>query len=116
MTSKEIQEIKKDKQIRELRDNRDNLFYLGIVFIVFSLFLSGWIGYLKDTTVPDLKSQLQSCQEKVPVWTLKIICYHTNYLGADTYNIIYESNHSNYQNYLNHLGSVEELENCEVLE
>ena len=99
----------KDKQI-----TRKNLIALGIV-VLFIIIILIFGQYILGSKIVKLESQIQSCQEKVPVWTLKIICYHTNYLGADTYNIIYESSHSNYQNYLNHLESVEELENCEVL-
>ena len=82
---------KKDKQIRELRKNRDNWFYVGMIFIVFSIFLGGWIGYLRDTTVPDLKSQFQSCQEKVPepIYTLYIL--PDGSVHKTTY---YESNNS----------------------
>ena len=105
----------KDKQIRELREDKDNWFYVGVIFIVFSLFLGGWIGYLKDTTVHDLESQLQSCQEKISIWTLKVEC-----IDSENANYIYfENNYTDYELYLEVIERFDEFkafENCEVLE
>ena len=63
----------KDKQIREIRRDRDRFIFLWIAFMVVALLLSTWIGNLREDK-QDLEKELQSYQDKVPVWTLEVEC------------------------------------------
>lgn len=74
--------------------------------------------YFNSMKVVDCKSQLQECQEDLPVWTLKVNCTEEDWLGADYFNQVMTLRTSNYSDYLDWLEDFENMEyiNCEVIE
>ncbi len=105
---------KKDKQIRELEGDK----ILLIVGIIVLGLLGLGFGIHSDIKENNLESQLQSCQEKVPVWTLKVECNYSPFVNSESVFIYTEINFTDYQDYLENLEAVEQGEsgeNCEVL-
>ncbi|HEC40016.1 hypothetical protein LCGC14_0509190 [marine sediment metagenome] len=109
----------KDKEIRDLKweiydlgdDVGDWKFYtcffgmmVGVITFLLIFSFVDWVG---------LEQELQSCQDKVPVWTLKFECSDANvpWLVMET-----NENFSDYKKYQNRLRFIEENKNCEVIE
>ena len=100
---------KKDKQIRELEKSEKmykSFFWYFLIILFLLLIFSGYLVVNKIY----LESQLQSCQEKVPVWTLKVECNYSN--GEIIWS---ERNFTDYQKYLDYGKFYSRGENCEVL-
>ncbi len=77
----------KDKQIRELKIDRIVLFWIGFLVGVFLLQMAFLIVGITGKNINDLEQQLQSCQEKVPVYIFNekkvgnTISFWSNYTG-----------------------------------
>lgn len=104
----------KDKQIRELREDVSTWKVISIVtFIYFIVFLFLWVFDIQNHS--EFESQLQSCQEKVPVWTLKLYC-----IGHGDFDSYYQeinfSSYNSYENALKNFEGGDKSINCEVLE
>lgn len=101
----------KDKQIRELKDNQRTL--LILVFMGWGILIVVVVGMLVNnhtfSDVRDLEQELQSCQDKVPVWTLKIYCE----ISEGSFRTTMEYDFNNYQEYQDALDNVSE--DCEVI-
>ncbi|KKK75043.1 hypothetical protein LCGC14_2877690 [marine sediment metagenome] len=100
----------KDKQIRELESGwfTRNILWIFVIVIL----LVGVIDLRVDKN--ELESQLQSCQEKVPVWTLRVECYE------EDIKLTFEQNFSSYEEYNEFSETIRTqeyklFENCEVL-
>ncbi len=105
----------KDKQIRELEEKELEwklMFFTATGFFI--VFLSLWVFDIQAH--PEFESQLQSCQEKVPVWTLKVECSFSPFLDSKSAYVYTEINFTDYQDYLEEKEAANEKENCEVLE
>ncbi|KKN65849.1 hypothetical protein LCGC14_0477850 [marine sediment metagenome] len=108
----------KDKQIRELEEKELEwklMFFVATGFFI--IFLSLWVFDIQAH--PEFEAQLQSCQEKVPVWTLKVECNYSPFVNSKSAFIYTEINFTDHQDYLESLEAVEageSGENCEVLE
>ncbi len=100
----------KDKQIRELSQN--DLFFRIFAVIFFLAFVTLGLT-IRPLVIEPLESQLQSCQEKVPVWTLKVEC---NYEGSGTLQYNHSFVFDRESLYKNIRENFESFENCEVLE
>ncbi len=103
----------KDIQIEELEDEVSiwkASFVVAVIF--FMIFLSLWVFDIQAH--PEFESQLQSCQEKVPVWTFTYHCEREFLFGFENKTITYTFN--DYEDYLNSLNNFKKSENCEVLE
>ena len=112
----------KDKQIRKLKDRWIEAmdesmdwktgFIMAMVFVAVFLALSISLAFEGNS----LESQLQSYQEKVPVWTLKVNCdYGTNIFGngEEDYSVNFTITFFNHNDLLDFL---EDKDNCVVLE
>lgn len=101
----------KDEQIKELKKHKDKGYNVAYVVNVFWAILMLVAALFFLSQIIDLENQLQSCQEKVDVWTLKVEC---DYDWEDYEYISYELVLNNYEEYLNLL---EELEDdyCKVI-
>ena len=100
--------MKKEKTKCEI--NRDLWrFFACIVVILLALFII--YAIIIDGQKLDLQKQLQECQEKIPVWTLKYNCdwsaIEKNFTGY------YEF--KNYEDYLEKLDFVENILECRVI-
>ena len=107
----------KDKQIRELEIKFKWAFIGFVVMSILALIIGGFFDYYEAKS-ERLESQLQSCQEKVPVWTLKVECNYSPFVNSKSAFIYTEINFTDYQDYLESLEAVEQGEsgeNCEVL-
>ena len=56
--------------------------------------------------------ELQSCQDKVPVWNVKIICW--NYMNLSR--ISFDGDYSNYEDYKEQVDYYKDIKECEVIE
>jgi hypothetical protein len=113
-------ENRKDKQIRELKEENQRfrlLLMLGALFMLLLLFFIAVGGF----KVNNLEQQLSECQDKVPVWTLKIECEFHNV----SFSIKTETNFSTYDEYILGLEKFNlnkgywekiDLKTCEVIE
>ena len=105
---------KKDKQIRELKSSLFNWKAATVFLLMVSVSLILAAVFLETNDEFELKEQLQSCQEKVPVWTLKVECVDTEYANY----IYFEDNYTDYELYLEVIDRFDEFndfENCKVL-
>lgn len=71
MTNKTKSELEMD--IIYLKSDKNFWIVLTVCFIILSIALFICINYINSTNI-NLQEQLQECQEKVPVWTLKYSC------------------------------------------
>ena len=102
----------KDKQIRELKESKGDWKSTAIMFVIFFLILS--LAIIFSPKINNLESQLKSCQEKVPVWTLKVECNDEEERGL--INQVITITNYNYEDYKESIMVFNEMENCEVLE
>lgn len=105
----------KDKQIRELKEvveERTTILMLGILFICL-LFFFLTIAVFQ---VKDYKQQLESCQDKVPVWTLNVLCVYDEREGFLEYEELTTMRFESYLSYQQRLEFINGLEYCEVIE
>ena len=109
----------KDKQIRELKDelleeqsriSSFTWFIAGLILGV--LILAIIVNYVDTTDEWELKQQLKSCQEKIPVWTLKYNCDFGNFGFTSKSERVYQ----NYDRYKKDLDYFKSSLECEVLE
>lgn len=100
-----------EKEIRELRQDRKALFWVGFIVGVFLIQLIFVIAGITGKDVMELKQELQSCQEKVPVWELNVVCSYAN-------NEVIKSwrNFTDYEDYLDYKEFYSRKGKCEVIE
>ena len=97
----------KDKRIGKLKKDRIIFYFFVLVSIVLGVLI-----ITSDIRIDDSKQELQTCQDKVPVWILKAEC---KYPLIDFYHYS-EKNYTNYEEYLEGKQRVISFENCEVIE
>ena len=105
----------KDKQIRELKHKFKWAFIGFGVMAILAMVIAGLFDYYEAKS-ERLESQLQSCQEKVPVWTLKAECSFSPFLDSKSAYIYTEINFTDYKDYIEEREAANKKENCEVLE
>jgi len=112
----------KDKRIKELEiESRKGVLITFIVFVGMIIFVVLYL-FEGDKTY-ELEEQLQSCQEKVPLWILEVECYYPNinYQGIETfgYNVIGNQNllfkFESYRDYSSALDLAEFDKYCEII-
>lgn len=64
----------KDKQIRELQKKKKEGWRTAIIVTFVFGFLWLATAYIQEIDESKLEQQLESCQEKVPVWTFNYTC------------------------------------------
>ena len=102
----------KDEQIRELKESRNAWTTLSIIFFVLML-ISSFSGVVVMKHGWGLEQELQSCQDKVLVWTLKVECDY----GATKWNTTYVfGSEGLYKGFLENWRMNWDKENCEVIE
>ncbi len=101
----------KDKErIKELEEEKKYIvFWVCALFglLIFSAILLG----IATSDREEHFQQLQSCQEKIPVWTLRVICDWDN----GNWKSIWESDFIDYDMYKHRLDYFIDDENCEVI-
>lgn len=101
----------KDKQIRELnywkRQERKSNWGWGVSFLGFIVFFI--VFFINTNQIDNLEQQLQSCQEKVPVWTLNIECEDFDGIPRVVMDLKFDD-YRDYKFFLNDLP-----ERCEVI-
>ena len=110
------------KTRKELKKDNHIIAIIGIIGILFFALLSIYFVFEKDI----LEKQLSLCQDKVPIWTLKISCqdidlpiFFDAYVRVNITDIGFNlsAEFENYEDYQDALNSFKELnEYCEVLE
>jgi len=109
------------KTRKELERSNDILFWMVIALLLVILVLT----ILDERKISKLERELQTCQDKVPVWTLKINCqdidlpiFFDSYTWVNITNIGFNlsAEFEDYEDYQDALSSFKELnEYCEVL-
>ena len=99
------------KSRKELKDLVSILKLFFVIFVIATIIFMIMAGYFRGMNYK-LQTQLSECQEKVPIWTLKVEC---KYPLIDFYHYS-EKNYTNYNEYLEGWQRVIDFENCEVLD
>ena len=99
----------KDERIKELEESK----LMWKMFTV--IFIFGFIAFFMTSVyrfdvIQNLEEQLQSCQEKVLVWTLEYKC-----IKSESTIISVQRNFSNYENYNDNKIYFDRQKNCEVI-
>ena len=102
----------KDKQIRKLKHNF-KFALIGFVMMSILAITAASLSDYYESKSERLESQLQSCQEKVPVWTFTYFCVQDFELGHEEKVITYTF--GNYEDYKSSLDYIESYENCVVI-
>ncbi len=84
---------------------------IGVFILSVALAISGKAPLQVEEKIQGLEQQLQSCQEKIPVWTLNVYCQGFEESIEAGFTFIFDS----YEKYQRALNMVIEKENCEVI-
>lgn len=103
----------KDEQIREFE--RHNSFWKSIaILFIFATIAYVAVSVVRFNIIQDLEQQLESCQEKVSVWTFEFECEQQLFkkgTGFERGNISFP----NYEDYKFGLDWFEDKDYCEVI-
>lgn len=112
----------KDKRIKVLERELTKTEKFSAFVILLLMISLGFMVYY-DNKANNFEQQLQSCQEKVPLWILEVECYYPNinYYGMETfgYNVVGSQNllfkFESYKDYSSALEVAESDKYCEVI-
>jgi hypothetical protein len=91
----------------QLERNRNGWIVCSLVLIVFFLFVVS--SYVSDVNY--LQTQLEECQNYLPEYNLKVMCY----FDLEDRIVLVESNFTDYEYYIDSKDFYEEHEYCEVI-
>ena len=98
----------KDKQIRELKEEKKIVWVaLVVLIIMFMMYVIG--SYILEY---NLGQELQFCQDKVPIWSFKIICW--DYMNLSR--ISFEGDYDVYKDYKEQVDYYNNIKECKVIE
>lgn len=113
--------IKTRKELE--RDIKEVRIIIGLMLI--GVLILGFYGIYKGIRVEQLETQLSECQDKIPIWTLKINCqdidlpiFFDAYVRVNITNIGFNlsAEFEDYEDYQDALSSFKELnEYCEII-